>query len=175
MLAEERDGGGEVLGPDADMTESDGSIAGRWGDFKERVFSDLQITECGFARGVLDGERFFEADGLGIEAHGLIVILGVNSDVVQAQAGGLTLLRSFFLSRAGLHQEASNNDSCREQTNVSDEVSHGDPPLTCCFGQCRAFLSALKAGPTLGSFCRWAFRTFNCMKARSKARFRLPS
>src|SRR5665213_3202618 len=113
MLAKGGDGGGQILGPDANVAESDGTLSGGGGQFQESVLIDLQISERGLARGVLDGERFLEAHGLRVEAHGLVVILGVDSDVVQAQAWVPILLSGFILlSFAGLHQEASNNDSC---------------------------------------------------------------
>jgi hypothetical protein len=56
---------------------------------------------------------------LGIEAHGLIEILHIDSDVIEPQAGNLSSLGS-----ARLHQKSSNSNTCDKERQTSDDAAH---------------------------------------------------
>jgi hypothetical protein len=60
-----------------------------------------------------------QADGLGVEANRLVVILGIDAHVVEAQARRRTLL-----GRARLHQEDPSDHSRGEQAETADQTAH---------------------------------------------------
>ncbi len=100
------------------MAESGGALRCGRRQLQERVFGYLKISQRGLALFVFDGKCFAKTDRLRLEAHGRIVILRVNSDMIEPQAGVWNLLRSMEL-----HQEYSNTNARCKQSETADQAA----------------------------------------------------